>query len=111
MSDQLRPEEFPSLVATGLEMVDHRLRQSNGGQLYSSIKAQLHYLQQLVETNSKPTDEKLDSLTMGVYAAREFETSDPEFADVLFKVEYLAKRWCANGGQAPPATYRRPLPH
>ena len=31
-------------------------------------------------------------MTMGVYAAREFETTDPDFADVLFKVEYLAKR-------------------
>ncbi len=36
--------------------------------------------------------EKRDSLTLGVYAAREFETSDPDFADILFKVSYLADR-------------------
>jgi len=31
-------------------------------------------------------------LTLGVHAAREFETSDPDFAEVLFKVHSLANR-------------------
>jgi hypothetical protein len=32
------------------------------------------------------------SFTHSVYAAREFETSDPDFADVLFRIQYLAAR-------------------
>jgi hypothetical protein len=35
---------------------------------------------------------RLGSFTLGVHAAREFETSDPELADVLLAVSYLANR-------------------
>jgi hypothetical protein len=92
MSENPKPEQLPGLIAQGLEMVEQRLQQSNGARIYDSIKAQLTYMKQTVEAHAKPTDEKLDSLTLGIYAAREFETSDPEFADVLFNVEYLFKR-------------------
>jgi hypothetical protein len=40
----------------------------------------------------RPGPAKIESLTLGVYAAREFETSDPDFADVLFDIDYLAAR-------------------
>ena len=69
-----------------------RLARSNGARIYDSIKAQLTYIKQTIDAHAKPTDEKLDKLLLGVYAAREFETTDPEFADVLFDVEYLFKR-------------------
>ena len=92
MSGGLRPEALPDLIATGLAMVEQRLSRSNGARIYDSIKAQLTYMRQTVEADARPTGDKLDSLTLGVYAAREFETSDPELADVLFKVEYLFKR-------------------
>lgn len=92
MSGNPKPEALPGLIAKGLEMVEQRLRQSNGAQIYDSIKAQLTYMKQTIEAHGKPSDEKLDSLTLGIYAAREFETSDPAFADVLFDVEYLFKR-------------------
>ncbi|HEX2687541.1 MAG TPA: immunity protein Tsi6 family protein [Kofleriaceae bacterium] len=92
MSENPKPEQLPGLIAQGLEMVEQRLQQSNGARIYDSIKAQLTYMKQTVEARAKPTDDKLDSLTLGIYAAREFEASDPEFADVLFNVEYLFKR-------------------
>jgi hypothetical protein len=92
MSGNLEPEALPDLIAEGLVMVAKRLRESNGAQIYDSIEAQLLYMRQTVEAGATPSKEKLDSLTMGIYAAREFETSDPEFADVLFKAEYLFKR-------------------
>lgn len=92
MSGNPKPEELPGLIAKGLAMVEQRLRQSSGARIYDSIKAQLLYMKQTVEAHAKPSDEKLDSLTLGIYAAREFEASDPEFADVLFDVEYLFKR-------------------
>jgi hypothetical protein len=45
-----------------------------------------------VALGQSPDPEKIDSLTLSVYAAREFETSDPDFADVLFRIQYLAAR-------------------
>ena len=73
-------------------MVEKRLAGSGGARIYDSIKAQLTYMKQTIAANEKPAKDKVKSLTLGVYAAREFETSDPDFADVLFKVEYLFKR-------------------
>jgi hypothetical protein len=72
-------------------MVRHR-RQQSDFELYVSIERQLAYLQGLVERGEPLSEEKRASLTLGVYAAREFETSDPSFADVLFAVNYLANR-------------------
>ena len=92
MSGNPTPEQLPGLIAKGLAMVEDRLQKSNGARIFDSIKAQLTYMKQVVDAGEKPTDAKLDSLTMAVYAAREFETSDPEFADVLFDTEYLFKR-------------------
>jgi len=92
MSGNPKPEELPGLIARGLAMVEQRLHQSNGAPMYDSIKAQLLYMKQTVEAHGKPSSEKVDSLTMGIYAARELETSDPDFAEVLFNVEYLFKR-------------------
>ena len=73
-------------------MVEVRLRATDGARIYDSVKAQLTYLKQIVDSGATPADEMLGRLTLGIYAAREFETSDPEFADVLFKAEYLFKR-------------------
>jgi hypothetical protein len=92
MSAKLEPEDLPGLVDKGLVMVERRLQQSSGARLYDSTKAQLTYIKETIEACERPSDETLDRLTLGVSAAREFETSDPEFADLLFKIEYLLKR-------------------
>jgi Tse6 toxin immunity protein Tsi6 len=84
--------DLPDLLDRGLGMVRERLRATPGYSLYLSIQAQLEYLQGVLASAQSPDPEKIRSLTMGVYAAREFETTDPDFAGVLFKVEYLAKR-------------------
>jgi hypothetical protein len=67
-------------------------RQASDLGIYASIENQLAYMRTRVDDWQRPPDDVLDSFTLGVYAAREFETSDPSFADVLFAVEYLAKR-------------------
>jgi Tsi6 len=72
-------------------MVDERLSAAPSP-VYDSIRNQLVYLAEVVAAEMRPSEEKLDSLTLGVYAAREFETSDPKFADVLFQISYLANR-------------------
>ena len=84
--------DLPRLLATGLDMVRARLRASPGFSVYQSIQRQIEYLQAAVALGRSPDPEKIDSLTLGVYAAREFETTDPDFADVLFRIHYLAAR-------------------
>lgn len=92
MTTNVRPQDLPALVDRGLALVEQRLTDSGGARIYDSIKAQLTYMKQTIDVGEKPSPDRVRSLTLGVYAAREFETSDPDFADVLFKVEYLFKR-------------------
>ncbi len=92
MADGPKMKDLPALVETGLRMVDERLRASPDFVIYDSIKAQLTYIQRTIAAGEHPAPEMLDRLTIGVYAAREFETSDPAFADVLFDVAYLFER-------------------
>ncbi|HEX3764724.1 MAG TPA: immunity protein Tsi6 family protein [Kofleriaceae bacterium] len=92
MSTNLQAQDLPALVDKGLALVEQRLKDSGGARIYDSIQAQLTYMKQVIDAGEKPAPDKVRSLTLGVYAAREFETSDPELADVLFKVEYLFKR-------------------
>ena len=73
-------------------MVNARLGPSGGWQIYESIRAQLTYVKQTLESGQPPSIEMVNRLLLGLYAAREFETTDPDFADVLFAVEYLFKR-------------------
>jgi Tsi6 len=47
-----------------------------GFSIYLSIQRQLEYLQETMAAGAIPSDEKRDSPTLGVYAAREFETPD-----------------------------------
>jgi hypothetical protein len=84
--------DLPLLLDEGLRMVGERLQASADFPVYLSVQRQLEYLQGIVARAQSPDPGKIDSLTLGVYAAREFETSDPDFADVLFKVHYLADR-------------------
>jgi len=91
MSDNPKMADLPGLVDKGLDMVEERLRRSGGWQIYDSIKAQLLYIKNTLQSGEKPAGDKVDKLLLGLYAAREFETSDPDFADVLFSVEYLFK--------------------
>jgi hypothetical protein len=85
------PARLPELVATGLAMAQTRLAATGSG-IHRSIHAQLLRIEQALVSGFALDDATLDALTLGVYAAREFETSDREYADLLFDVEYLVKR-------------------
>jgi hypothetical protein len=93
VSDIPRSEDLPGLIDKGLAMVEDRLGPAGGWPIYQSIQAQLTYVKRTLESRQSPDPAMVDKLLLGVYAAREFETSDREFADVLFAVEYLFKRW------------------
>lgn len=51
-----------------------------------SIEAQLNYLQGLLD-GSITDKSKLNSINIGMYAAREFESRDMSFAETLYQVE------------------------
>jgi hypothetical protein len=85
------PAQLPALIVEGLRMVREREQRSDLD-IHRSIERQLEFLQDTIDRGEHPAADKIASLTLGVYAAREFETSDPEFADVLFAVNYLANR-------------------
>jgi hypothetical protein len=93
VTDEPRPDELPALIDEGLRLIGQRLAAVPDFQLFDSIKAQLTYVRQVVH-GERPRDAgRDDALLLGRYAAYEFETSDPAFADVLFKVHYLYDRW------------------
>jgi hypothetical protein len=85
--------EFQELVQLGLRLTDERLQQSPEFNLYRSIRAQLEFIQGHLNEQTPIAESDRQRLILGVLAAREFETSDPDYADVLFKVSYLVNRW------------------
>jgi hypothetical protein len=109
VSDGPFPDELPALVDEALRVVDERLAASPDARIYDSLKAQLTYVRQVVR-GERPRDAADDDrLLLGRYAAREFETSDPAFADVLSKVQYLYDR-LAGPAPAPEAAPARRRP-
>lgn len=53
-----------------------------------SVQAQLEYLLGVAE-GSITDRSKLDKIIIGVYAAREFESRDMDFANLLYQVEEI----------------------
>lgn len=56
-----------------------------------SVKTQLDYIFDAFQKNNPPTDAEKDRITLGILAVREFEDTDPEYAEILTKVSYLYK--------------------
>ena len=74
---------------------DHIRNNVVGGEslepMYNSIVQQLIFLRNIV-TGDEKDKSKLWDLTFGMYAAKEFEASDPIFADRLFDAFYIASQ-------------------
>jgi hypothetical protein len=102
-------EQLPGLVHRALSIVETRLSGSGGTGLYDSIRIQLVFIRDALAAPGRPDPAKIDKLLLGLYAARELETTDPELADLLFDVEYLAKRHWPTPPQADGATAPPPL--
>lgn len=72
-------------------MTKEKLAVATDSQIFKCISAQLEFIEYKFKTSDPPTEEDKERITLGALAAREFETSDPEYADILFKVAYLFK--------------------
>jgi hypothetical protein len=78
-------------IAKALNLARERLKAAPTFDIYQSIVSQLEYLDALL--NGSETDRsKLKKIIIGHYGVREFEESDPEFADALTDAQAIASR-------------------
>lgn len=84
--------ELNGLLDKALEMVNARLARAPGLQSLQMIRVQLQAMQDDVNHGRTPTAEAKRRINIGVLAVREFEATDPDFADVLTKASYLYKK-------------------
>jgi len=76
-------------INKALTVAEQRESENSSLSMYSSIVEQLKYLSNYI--NGKDTNRtKLSELTFGIYAAKELEETDPEFAKILSKAFYVA---------------------
>ena len=78
-------------IAKALGLARERLKAAPTFDIYQSIILQLEYLEALL--NGTETDRsKLKKIIVGHYGVREFEESDPEFADALTDAQAIASK-------------------
>jgi hypothetical protein len=63
-----------------------------------SITAQLAQIRADAEADRRPGPDVLRRINIGLLAVREFETSDPEFADVLIEIANRYEDWATGAG-------------
>ncbi|TDM05457.1 MAG: hypothetical protein C4K60_11810 [Ideonella sp. MAG2] len=80
------PSPIPQALTRCLEL----LQTHPHSQPLQSCKAQLEYLQELVDGRRQDA-QRLNEIILGVYAAREFEALDMGFAEMLYAVEDVVK--------------------
>ena len=79
------------VVEKALEMAKQREKECPSLPMYNSIVQQLEFLSNYLAGND--TDRtKLMNLMFGVYAAKELEETDPDFANILGKAFYVASQ-------------------
>lgn len=76
-----------AMIDHALQMTEDRLARTPAGTsvhaMFGSIRAQLRFMRDTAAAGLTPTPETKNRLTLGVIAIREFETTDPEYADAL----------------------------
>ena len=73
------------------QMTAERLAESPDYALYLEVERQLMSINTGIESGIAPTEEQMEEISIGLIAIREFEATDPDYADVLSKVSYLYK--------------------
>lgn len=74
-----------------IEMTAVRRAAAPNFQILESIQNQLAYLQQVVSGESLDK-RRLKEIVIGVYAVKEFDESDPEFATLLKEAQLIANK-------------------
>jgi hypothetical protein len=60
-------------------------------EIFASIVAQLEYMARVLSGNEQDKS-RMKTIMLGHYAVREFEESDPEFANALIQVQTIASK-------------------
>lgn len=76
-------------VEKALAATNQRLAAAPSFGIYQSIQVQLVYLLSVLK-GTEPDRSRLKQINFGVYAAKEFEDSDPEFAQALHPAFWVA---------------------
>ena len=80
------------LVEEAIRLTEERLAVSSDYPVLKSVKAQPDFVLSAFRDDRRPTATEKDTITLRVLAVREFEATDPEYADILERVSYLYKR-------------------
>lgn len=59
---------------------------------YESVERQLEFVLSVAQGGGRPSQEDLESMSMGLLAVREFENEYPELAHAIAEVLYRFKR-------------------
>lgn len=79
-------------VAAALDLARRRLAEAPSFAIYSSCVTQLEYLLAALQQHIPIDRPRLRQIIVGHYGAREFEASDPEFADALMEAQAIASK-------------------
>ncbi len=80
-----------NIINEAIKTSKARLKVAPDFPIFQSIDAQLVYMEKLI-TGKINDKSKLNQINVGLYAVKELEGSDSEFADILKKVQYIADR-------------------
>ena len=83
---------FLDLLGDARRLTADRLAEAPDYGPLISVDRQLAFLDAAVRADRALTDAEVDSVTFGRYAAREFEDSDPEYAEALHRVYHRVRR-------------------
>ena len=75
-------------IKVAKKMVGERLNDFPTSVIFQSIDAQLDYLQKVADGSNNDRSQ-LKLITLGLYAVREFESTDQDFANELFKIQHV----------------------
>ncbi|EFE95096.1 immunity protein Tsi6 family protein [Serratia odorifera] len=78
-------------VNAALAVVKERQNTLPSFPLYQSALNQIQYIKDILEGNNNDKS-KLHTITLGAYASKEFATTDPELAQHLSNVNYIASQ-------------------
>ncbi|MBP8810623.1 MAG: hypothetical protein KBG48_27980 [Kofleriaceae bacterium] len=87
--------QVATLIDTALTMTEERLAAAPGGPtqaMFGSIRNQLVFMRDTVADGRSPTTPEKNSLSLGVIAVREFETSDLTYCDAICDAVFQFKK-------------------
>jgi hypothetical protein len=84
---------WQSVLQRALKQTEEFQRLDPSWSLMKTVRTQLEFMQSRTENGRAPTSEESMSTTIGPIAAKNFETTQPEYAEWLMELDYWFRRW------------------